>query len=72
VHLTVAEAYTGRSFPIAVRPGRTESVLIPSVLRKGWYDITITSHADPAYLRRLAGHVETGRPSISDPALGAH
>jgi phospholipase C len=71
VRLTVAEAYTGKSFPFAVPAGRTDSVLIPSMLSKGWYDITITSHADPAYLRRLAGHVETGAPSISDPALGA-
>jgi phospholipase C len=69
VQLTVADAYTGKSFPIAIRPHRTESILIPSLLSKGWYNITITSH-DPAYLRRLAGHVETGRPSISDPALG--
>jgi phospholipase C len=72
VLLTVAEAYSGRSFPISVRPGRTESVLIPSVLSKSWYDVTVTSHADSPYLRRLAGHLETGAPSISDPALGAH
>jgi phospholipase C len=36
----------------------------------GWYDVTITSSADPSFLRRLAGHVENGRASISDPALG--
>jgi phospholipase C len=35
-----------------------------------WYDIAISSSADPAWRRRLAGHVETGRPSRSDPALG--
>ncbi|MGI9169607.1 MAG: phosphocholine-specific phospholipase C [Caulobacteraceae bacterium] len=35
-----------------------------------WYDLTLTSDADPAFLRRLAGHVETGRPSLSDPAIG--
>jgi phospholipase C len=72
VRLTVAEAYSGRSFPFAVPAGRTDSVLIPSLLSKGWYDITVTSHTGSSYLRRLAGHVETGAPSISDPALGAH
>jgi phospholipase C len=36
----------------------------------GWYDVTITSSADSRFVRRLAGHIETGRPSISDPALG--
>ncbi len=35
-----------------------------------WYDLTVTSDADPAFLRRLAGHLETGRPSLTDPAIG--
>jgi phospholipase C len=72
VRLTVAEAYSGRSFPFAVPAGRSDSLLIPSLLSKGWYDISVTAHGNPAYLRRLAGHVETGAPSVSDPALGAH
>jgi phospholipase C len=33
-----------------------------------WYDITVTSGADSAYVRRFAGHVETGAVSTSDPA----
>jgi phospholipase C len=32
-----------------------------------WYDFTIT---DGKFLRRLAGHIETGKPSKSDPAIG--
>jgi phospholipase C len=34
----------------------------------GWYDLSVTSVEAPEYLRRFAGHIETGRPSISDPA----
>ena len=34
-----------------------------------WYDLTVTSAADPAFIRRFAGHVETGRASVSDPVL---
>jgi len=34
-----------------------------------WYDVSITVADDPTYLRRIAGHIETGRPSRSDPAL---
>ena len=34
-----------------------------------WFDLQITWAEDPAYLRRYAGHVETGRPSTSDPAV---
>lgn len=36
----------------------------------GWYDVTVTSSGDQRYLRRLAGHLEDGRSSNSDPALG--
>jgi phospholipase C len=36
----------------------------------GWYDITVTSSEDARFVRGLAGHVENGRPSVSDPALG--
>jgi phospholipase C len=35
----------------------------------GWYDLSVTSMEAPEYLRRFAGHIETGRPSISDPAV---
>jgi phospholipase C len=33
-----------------------------------WYDLSVSSNDDPTFSRRLAGHVENGRPSISDPA----
>jgi len=35
----------------------------------GWYDLALTLDQSPKFLRRLAGRVETGRPSISDPAI---
>jgi phospholipase C len=34
----------------------------------GWYDFTATASG---FTRRFAGRVETGRPSISDPAMGS-
>jgi hypothetical protein len=37
----------------------------------GWYDLIATVAQDPTFNYRLAGHVETGPASISDPALGA-
>jgi phospholipase C len=36
----------------------------------GWYDLLLSSSHDPTYVRELAGHVEDGRPSTSDPRLG--
>ena len=35
-----------------------------------WYDLTVTLADDPTFIQRLAGHVETGRPSRTDPAIG--
>ncbi|MDP9603074.1 UNVERIFIED_ORG: phospholipase C [Variovorax paradoxus] len=35
-----------------------------------WYDFAVTCDADPAFYRRFAGRVETGRHSVSDPAMG--
>jgi phospholipase C len=35
-----------------------------------WYDLMVTSNTDPSFLRRFAGRVETGRHSVSDPAMG--
>lgn len=35
----------------------------------GWYDLTLVDPGRPGFLRRLAGRVETGRPSVSDPAM---
>jgi phospholipase C len=36
----------------------------------GWYDVTIESDTERNFLWRLAGHIENGRDSASDPALG--
>ncbi|AMN44985.1 phosphocholine-specific phospholipase C [Rhodoplanes sp. Z2-YC6860] len=35
-----------------------------------WYDFIVTSDSDSDFERRLAGHVETGRASVSDPGMG--
>jgi phospholipase C len=36
----------------------------------GWYDLIITVNEDPSFKYELAGHVENGKDSFSDPALG--
>ncbi|MDB6000610.1 MAG: phospholipase phosphocholine-specific [Rhizobacter sp.] len=35
----------------------------------GWYDLSATVKNSPEYVRRLAGRMETGAPSVSDPAM---
>lgn len=35
----------------------------------GWYDLTVTATTSDGFLRRLAGHIETGTTSVTDPAM---
>ena len=35
----------------------------------GWFDLSVTASEAPHFLRRFAGHVETGKPSTSDPGI---
>ena len=35
-----------------------------------WYDFAVRCDADTSFVRRFAGRVETGRHSVSDPAMG--
>jgi phospholipase C len=35
-----------------------------------WYDFAVTCDADTSFVRRFAGRVETGKHSVSDPAMG--
>ncbi|MYS85134.1 DUF6228 family protein [Embleya scabrispora] len=72
VDLTVADAYQpGRTKSYRVRPGKSVVHNAKLDANNGWYDLTVTAAQDTAYLRGVAGHVETGRVSTSDPAFGA-
>jgi phospholipase C len=37
----------------------------PVTYGSGWYDLSATLDADPKFLRRFSGHVETGSPSVT-------
>ncbi|MFC7882242.1 phosphocholine-specific phospholipase C [Streptomyces sp. NPDC057376] len=67
--LRVTDGYGGRSRTVTVRPGATVHHTVDLARSRRWYDVTVTSESDPAFLRRLAGHVENGRPGVSDPAI---
>lgn len=67
--LTLTDAYGGRKQTLTVRPGAKVVHRVDPKPGKGWYDLSLVCDQDGTYLRRLAGHVETGRPGVSDPAL---
>jgi phospholipase C len=37
---------------------------------RGWYDLVVTCSGDAGFVYELAGHLENGRDSITDPAMG--
>ena len=49
--------------------GSASVVVLPLAASQGWYDFSVTLDSDPAFGRRFAGRLETGAPSISDPAM---
>jgi phospholipase C len=68
--VSVLDVYTGNSVQRFLQPQEKfggESSLNQTF---GWYDLIITVAGDPTFKYRLAGHVETGNESMSDPALG--
>jgi phospholipase C len=56
-----------QSFEVA--PGCTLRRDLSLEASHSWYDLTVTCSTDAAFMRRFAGHVETGLPSVSDPTL---
>ncbi|HEY0162202.1 MAG TPA: phospholipase C, phosphocholine-specific [Edaphobacter sp.] len=56
-----------RHFTIA--PGKSVSTQWALAASAGWFDLSVTAERAPKYLRRFAGHLEDGKPSISDPAV---
>lgn len=71
VELVVApNAYTREERRVVVPAGQ-ERVQHWSLERSAhWYDITVLARGLPGFRRRFAGRVETGRDSLSDPAMG--
>ena len=68
--VTIADAYTGKSRRRSITGGSSVTRTFELEHTRGWYDLTVTVSGRSAFVRQLAGHVENGHDSISDPALG--
>ena len=67
----VTNAYVLDASPrmFSLSPGGTFEDRWQLAASSGWFDLSMSSPEAPGYLRRFAGHVETGRPSTSDPGV---
>ncbi|CAN0619411.1 Non-hemolytic phospholipase C [Burkholderia multivorans] len=70
VRLTVTNAYrSGDPRVYDLQPGQQLDDAWELRGSHGWYDLCVTDGTPDGFLRRFAGHVETGRPSASDPLI---
>jgi phospholipase C len=70
-NVRIFDAYTKRTLEKAIAPDRNLIWHWGLEDSYGWYDLTIEVESDPSFKQQLAGHVETGSDSMSDPLLGA-
>ena len=68
--VSVANAYTGKTDQRTVPSGRNMTRTVEADESYGWYDLTVTSSGDAGFRRQLAGHIEDGEDSMSDPLMG--
>jgi phospholipase C len=66
----ISDKYTGQSAVRLLPPGAVFQSSWSLKITSGWYDLIITADSDHGFARRLAGHVETGDVSITDPFIG--
>jgi len=63
--------YSHQQFAQVLLPGENVGKYWSLHQSFSWYDVTVKVEGDSGFLRHLAGHVETGKDSVSDPAIGA-
>jgi phospholipase C len=65
----VENVYTGAKTTHVVASGSAFSSAVSVAHSAGWYDFILTDASDLTFQQQLAGHLETGRPSTTDPAM---
>jgi phospholipase C len=70
-HVVFLDKYKGQKFDVTIMPGARVSPRLSLDRESGWYDLVITVESESSIEYHFAGHVENGKDSISDPAIGA-
>jgi phospholipase C len=69
--VSIRDAYRKTTVTLQLRGHETAAREFELSGSHGWYDLLVEVEADAVYRRQLAGHVETGRDSVTDPAIAA-
>jgi phospholipase C len=70
-NLQILDVYTSQSTAVSLAPGARHEQSFSLAKYHGWYDFVLTVDEDQTFRQQLAGHLETGEDSVSDPAIGA-
>jgi phospholipase C len=70
VKISIFNKYTDEKSFKKLESGESLSGNWPLFDFYGWYDLVITVDDDNSFEYRIAGHVENGKDSYSDPIMG--
>jgi phospholipase C len=70
VEVTMTNVYNGDTVKQSLQPGKSFTQVWHLKEAYGWYDVTVRVAGDTGFLQHIAGHLETGRDSATDPAIG--
>ena len=70
VLVSVTDGYSGQATAQTLPAGARFTSYYELEALYGWYDLTVAVPADPTFGVQVAGHVETGADSLSDPMIG--
>jgi phospholipase C len=72
VTITLTNGYGGATVSSHVAAGATGSHTFNLNSTHGWYDVTVEVVQDASFRYQIAGHVETGEESFTDPAIASY
>src|SRR5207244_12490870 len=68
-YTTLFRSYSGKTHTRARAPHGSATFVSELEESSGWYDFRVTVESDASFERQSAGHVETGKPGVTDPAI---
>jgi phospholipase C len=70
VEVTISNLYANTKHTESIRAGHSSTMQFELSHSHNWYDLLVSVSGDAGFQQRLAGHVENGRDSFTDPKMG--
>jgi phospholipase C len=69
--VTALNQYSGDTISQTLLPGGSMRKDFRLTSTANWYDVLVTVNTDPTFAWELAGHIENGKASLTDPGIAA-